>query len=246
MKLGGAPQNFDCLLQDVTKQQAKERAIARKQVAGQGTLDKFFSPSEEKQVQKQLARSAKNAVHSTKNRQDLDLYKQGSKQAVPTEPSQQKRAAGLQQPQDRAKRPRRQMIRLYEEEPAQEVDLTSDTGHAVEAKQNKSGLPGDDDADFQPAKRARGLTKSKSGPAPIKSHAQQENSRKKAPASKADAGKTADAASTVSFQGFSYSKGDSKTSKHKAPCVIDVDTDEVNSVQRASSTRSKTTYVGLY
>jgi len=114
----------------VTKQQAKERAIARKQVAGQGTLDRFLSPSQEKQAQKHLAKPSKNPAKVSKNRQDLDMFKQGSKQALPPATSKQPQGT-VQQPQGRVKRPRRQMTRLYDDEPAQEIDLTSG-GSAME------------------------------------------------------------------------------------------------------------------
>ncbi|KAL0027354.1 hypothetical protein WJX79_003195 [Trebouxia sp. C0005] len=97
--------------QDVTKQQAKERAVARRQVAGQGTLDRFLSPSQEKQAQKHLAKVSKMPAKVSKNRQDLDMFQQGTKQALPPAMSKQPHGTA-QQLQGRVKRPRRQMTRL--------------------------------------------------------------------------------------------------------------------------------------
>ena len=87
--------------------------MARKQLSGQGTLDKFLTPSQEQQVQKQLAKSGRNAPKRSKSQQDLDLFKQGSKQGLPPNSTKQKRSASLEELQVHPKRPHRRMTRLY-------------------------------------------------------------------------------------------------------------------------------------
>lgn len=57
--MGSERTRSEALLQDVTKQQAKDRAAARRLVAGQGTLDKYLPPatrkaSQDKQVKQLL------------------------------------------------------------------------------------------------------------------------------------------------------------------------------------------------
>ena len=190
----------------MTKQQAKERAIARKQVAGQGTLDRFLSPSQEKQAQKHLAKASKNPAKVSKNRQDLDMFKQGSKQALPPATSKQPQGT-VQQPQGHVKRPRRQMTRLYDDEPAQEIDLTSDAGG--QCNENLKDVPclsGDNDEDFQPAKKAKGLSKSKATAATVKAKAQPKADKQGGDLAGTDPRKEK-VVPSVSFQSFSYSKG---------------------------------------
>lgn len=232
-------------LQDVTKQQAKERAIARKQVAGQGTLDRFLSPSQEKQAQKHLAKASKNSDKVSKNRQDLDMFKQGTKQALPHAMSKQPQGT-VQQPQGRVKRPRRQMTRLYDDEPAQEVDLTSDAGGQRNGNlKDVPCLSGDNDEDFQPAKKAKGESKSKATAANIKAEAQPKADKQGGHLAGTGPRKEK-VAPSVSFQSFSYSKGDSKQSKGRQATVATVDEGEVSSVQKLERTKSTMAYTGMY
>lgn len=139
-----------CALQDVTKQQAKERAAARRLVAGQSTLDKYLSPASkavaDKQVQKQMAKASK-----------------ASKAAA--EPFKQSTAAGKKRVaseadkciQEGLKRPRRQMVRLYPDLCSQEAKPAG--SKEAQLKQYEQAEPADDndmdcgDADFQPAKK---------------------------------------------------------------------------------------------
>ena len=51
---------------------------------------------------------------------------------------------------------------------------------------------------------------------------------------------------SVSFQSFSYSKGDSKQSKGRQVAVATVDEGEVSSVQKIERTKSTTAYTGMY
>ncbi len=229
----------------MTKQQAKERAIARKQVAGQGTLDRFLSPSQEKQAQKHLAKASKNPAKISKNRQDLDMFKQGSKQALP--PAVLKQPQGtVQQPQGRVKRPRRQMSRLYDDEPAQEIDLASDAvGQRNGNLKNVPCLFGDNDEDFQPAKKAKGLFKSKATAANIKAKAQLKADKQRGYLAGTGARKE-QVVPAVSIQSFSYSKADSKQSKGRQVTVAAVDDGEVSSVQKTERIKSLTAYTGMY
>lgn len=229
----------------MTKQQAKERAIARKQVAGQGTLDRFLSPSQEKQAQKHLAKASKNPAKVSKNRQDLDMFKQGIKQALP--PAMLKQPQGtVQQPQGRVKRPRRQMTRLYDDEPAQEIDLTSDASRQPNGNlRGGACLSGDNDEDFQPAKKAKGLSKSKATAATMKTKAQPTADKQEGGLVGTNPRKV-NVVPAVSFQSFSYSKGDSKQSKGRQVTVADVDEGEVSSVQKIARTKSTTAYTGMY
>jgi len=232
-------------LQDVTKQQAKERAIARKQVAGQGTLDRFLSPSQEKQAQKHSAKASKNTAKVSKNRQELDMFKQGIKQALPPAMSKQPQGTA-QQPQGRVKRPRRQMTRLYDDEPAQEIDLTSDAvGQHNGNLKDVACLSGDNDEDFQPAKKAKSLSKSKATATTIKAKAQPKADKQGFGLAGTDPRKVT-VVPTVSFQSFSYSKGDSKQSKGRRPTVTAVDEGEVSSVQKTERTKSTSAYTGMY
>lgn len=229
----------------MTKQQAKERAIARKQVAGQGTLDRFLSPSQEKQAQKHSAKASKNTAKVSKNRQELDMFKQGIKQALPPAMSKQPQGTA-QQPQGRVKRPRRQMTRLYDDEPAQEIDLTSDAvGQHNGNLKDVACLFGDNDEDFQPAKKAKSLSKSKATAATIKAKAQPKADKQGFGLAGTDPRKVT-VVPTVSFQSFSYSKGDSKQSKGRRPTVTAVDEGEVSSVQKTERTKSTSAYTGMY
>ena len=215
----------------MTKQQAKERAAARRQVAGQGTLDRFLSPSQDKQVQKQLARQHKCAA-GAKSIKTLQQYKQGSKAAPPAGSKKQKQDAGAGQPQACVTRPVRQMKRLY-----------PDDEHPIDISQSPEGkakheplVIQDDDADFQPAKRARSRSAAAKA-AELKS-------------GKAKVGKGSSKAqdvSAVSLQSLSFTKENSKTSKDHArqPDVL-CDKDEVTSAQPSCRTQSKSTYKGLY
>lgn len=236
----------------MTKQQARERAIARKQVAGQGTLDQFLSPSQEKQVQEQLARSSKQAV--TRNeQQDLDRFKQGNKQVLP--PGTAKRQPGnAERPQGRVKRPRKQMVRLYDVESAQAGNLTFQSGcmnyekvKAVSLLREDVSLLSEDEEAFQPAKRTKGSGKSKGTAAPVRATMKPKSSKANLALAHIDVSKEAAAAPTVTFQSFSYSKGDSKHSKEKG-CVLETEGEsgEVSSVQRAKRTKSSTAYAGMY
>lgn len=229
----------------MTKQQAKERAIARKQVAGQGTLDRFLSPSQEKQAQKHLAKASKNPAKVSKNRQDLDMFKQGSNQALP--PAMLKQPQGtVQQPQGRVKRPRKQMTRLYDEEPAQEIDLTSDAvGQRNRNLKDVPCLSGDNDEDFQPAKKAKGLYKTKPTAATLKAKMQPKPDKQGVDLAGTGATKEK-VVPAVSFQSFTYSKGDSKQSKGRQVAVAAVDEGEVSSVQKLERTKSTTAYTGMY
>lgn len=139
-----------CALQDVTKQQAKERAAARRLVAGQSTLDKYLSPASkavaDKQVQKQMAKASKAGKAA-------EPFKQSTA-------ARKKRVAASEVDkcnQEGLKRPRRQMVRLYpdlcspEAKPARSKE--------AQLKQYEQAEPADDndmdcgDADFQPAKK---------------------------------------------------------------------------------------------
>ncbi len=229
----------------MTKQQAKERAIARKQVAGQGTLDRFLSPSQEKQAQKHLAKVSKNPAKIGKNRQDLDMFKQGIKQALPPAMSKQPQGTA-QQPQGRVKRPRRQMTRLYDDEPAQAIDLTSDAvGQRNENLKGATCLSGDNDEDFQPAKKAKGLSKSKATAATLKANTQPKADKQGGDLAGTNPRKV-NVVPAVSFQSFSYSKGDSKQSQGRRATVAAVDQGEVSSVQKIERTKSTTAYTGMY
>ena len=105
----------------MTKEQAKERAAARKLVAGQGTLDRFLSPAHGKPIQKQLAKAAKHRSKESKDRQDLEGFRQDSHSTVPSRGQKRGRPKTLNPeaaPQDAGqaegclKRPRRQMVPL--------------------------------------------------------------------------------------------------------------------------------------
>lgn len=227
----------------MTKQQARERAIARKQVAGQGTLDRFLSPSQEKQVQKQLARSSKRAG-TRHEQQDLDRFKQGNKQVLP--PGTSKQHPGNAE-QGRVKRPRKQMVRLYDAEAAQEGNLTSESRCNNCEKVKAVSLLSEDEEAFQPAKRTKGSGKSRVTAAPVRASMKPKTSKANVALTCTDVSQDAAAAPTVTFQSFSYSKGDSKHSKEKR-CVLETEGEngEVSSVQRAKRTRSSTAYAGMY
>ena len=213
--------------------------MARKQVSGQGTLDKFLTPSQEQQVQKQLAKSGRNAPKGSKSRQDLDLSKQGSKQGLPPDSTKQKRSASLEELQVHPKRPRRQMMRLYDdEEPNAE--------NCVDEQIKQSILSCDDSFDFQPARRTKGPKGSKAAGRQAKTSMQQKDRQGRVIDSRAETGKQTDAVPAASFQGFSYSKGDGKQGKQAKATVINDSNDEVSSVQRARRSRSEVAYTGLY
>ena len=195
------------LLQDVTKQQAKERATARRQVAGQGTLDRFLSPSQDKQIQKLLAKSSKDAA-GKKNSHDPEQYKQGNIQVLPADSRRQKKHAGLDQPQGCAKRPSRQMKRLYPEDELAHDDIV-DISQSPEAQAKPWSSLKDDDGDFQPVKRLKARAASKTLP--------------KGKASKAPTGKGTSKAQdgpVISLQSFSYSKESGKQSKDNADLQV--------------------------
>ena len=62
-----------------------------------------------------------------------------------------------------------------------------------------------------------------------------------------DVSEEAAAAPAVTFQSFSYSKGDSKHSKERRSVLeTEGDKGEVSSVQRAKRTGSSTAYAGMY
>ncbi|DBA70641.1 TPA: hypothetical protein ACH3X2_012024 [Trebouxia sp. C0005] len=212
--------------QDVTKQQAKERAVARRQVAGQGTLDRFLSPSQEKQAQKHLAKVSKMPAKVSKNRQDLDMFQQGTKQALPPAMSKQPHGTA-QQLQGRVKRPRRQMTRLYDDEPAQEIDLTSGAvGQRNGNLKDVTCLSGDDDEDFQPIKKAKGLSKIKAIAATLKTKAQPTADKQEGGLAGTNRSEV-NVVPAVSFQSYSCSRGDSKQSKGRRVTVAAVDEAEV-------------------
>ena len=227
--------NMSWMWQDVTKQQAKERAAARKQVAGQSTLDRFLSPSQEKQVQKQLAKRCNNAP----NMNSSVLSKEcnwGSKQAVTAAPKKQQ-GAGVQQPQSRAKQPLRQMKRLYSEDESDQPDVLDLTRSPDGKAPPQAGLCTADDADFQPAKRLKGRSQA---------------STKAGKISKGEVSKGSSRVPdcpAVSLQSFSFSKERSKKSKGQVICsskLCDSINDEVTSAQPAVRTRSKFAYTGMY
>lgn len=223
------------VLQDVTKQQAKERAFARKQVVGQSTLDRFLSPSQEKQMQKQLATASKNTA-SLSGSTLLAQYRQGSKQPVLAGVKKQK-VVSMEQPWGCVKRPHRQMKRLYPDDESSEkegLDVNRSPGGKA---QLQSGLSKDDDADFQPAKKLKNRSEAMNNPL------------QKGLVSKAKVGKGSSkppSCAAISLQSFSYSRGDSKKSKDQ-PKYGDghFDKDEVSSAQPPCRTRSKA-YTGLY
>ena len=225
--------------QDVTKQQAKERAAARKQVAGQSTLDRFLSPSQEKQVQKQLAKTSNNAANLKSNLL-FEKCKQDSKHAVAAVMKKQK-GAGMQQPQAAAKRPLRQMKRLYPEDEAVQLDVLNISQSPVGKAPPRANLCKDDDADFQPAKRLKG--RAQAGTKPLLQTGK---------ISSANLGKGSSIAQecpAISLQSFSYSKEHSKKSKGQVICssgLCDNVNNEASSAQPAVRTRSKTTYTGMY
>ena len=222
----------------MTKQQAKQRAAARKQVAGQSTLDSFLSPSQEKQVQKQLAKASKN-IANLKSSLLLEERKQGSNQAMTAVLKKQK-GAGMQQPQACAKRPLRQMKRLYPDDESALQNVLDISQFPDGKPPPQASLSKDEDADFQPAKRLKARCQAAT-------KALQKGKASKANMSKGSS-RTQDC-SVISLQSFSYSKENSTKSKEKAkssgsPC--DSLSDEVSSAQPACRTRSKTTYTGLY
>lgn len=226
---------YKLMWQDVTKQQAKERAAARKQVAGQSTLDRFLSPSQEKQVQKQMAKTSNNAADLKSNLLSKQC-KQGSKHAV-TAVLKKQNGAGVQQPQATAKRPLQQMKRLYPEDEAAQPDVL-DITHSPDGKAQAQGsLCKDDDADFQPAKRLKG---------------RHQAGTKTQQAEKVSKGKMSKGSSRVqdcpaiSLQSFSYSKERNKKNKGPVTCSSKSINDEVSSAQIAMTTRSKSAYTGMY
>ena len=223
----------------MTKQQAKERAAARKQVAGQSTLDRFLSPSQEKQVQKQLAKASNVAAAKLKNSHLLEQGKRISKEAVTAVVKKQK-SAGVVQLQAGAKRPLRQMKRLYpEDESVQPVVLDISQSPNSKAR-SQAGLSKDDDVDFQPPKRLK--ARAQAG-----SRALQTGKVSKSKVIK-DSQRAQDHPA-ISLQSFSYSKEHSKKSKGQVTCsseLRDNVSDEVSSAQPAFRTRSKTTYSGMY
>ena len=224
--------------QDVTKQQAKERAAARKQVAGQSTLDRFLSPSQEKQVQKQLAKTSNNAANLKSNLLSIQC-KQDDKHAVTAELKKQK-GADTQQPQAVAKRPLRQMKRLYPEDESVQPDVLDISQSPVGKALPQAGLCKDDDADFQPAKRLRGRLRA--GTNALQTGKTSNAQRNKGSAMAQDC-------PAISLQSFSYSKEHSKRSKGhvtRSSAMCDSVSDEVSSAQPAVRTRSKTTYTGMY
>ena len=229
----------------MTKQQAKERAVARRQVAGQGTLDRFLSPTQEKQAQKHLAKVSKLPAKVSKNRQDLDLFQQGTKQALPPAMSKQPQGTA-QQPQGRVKRPRRQMTRLYDDEPAQEIDLTSGAvGQRNGNLKDVTCLSGDNDEDFQPVKKAKGLSKIKAIAATLKTKAQPTADKQEGGLAGTNRSEV-NVVPAVSFQSFSCSRGDSKQSKGRRVTVAAVDEAEVSSLQKIERTKSTTAYTGMH
>ena len=183
-------------LQDVTKQQAKERAAARRLVAGQSTLDKYLSPASkaavDKQVQKQMAKSSKAGAKAAGT----------SKLAAPTGKKRIADTEGQGGQQQAPKRPRRQMVRLYPDSP--------EPGATRQAR-CPSTIDGDDgdteDADFQPVKKARKAdkqTKDLKAPRAKKRHG------KNAAQSKADVVGGSDTKQTASFQDYSFCTTESK------------------------------------
>lgn len=223
----------------MTKQQAKERAAARRQVAGQSTLDRFLSPSQEKQVQKQLAKACTNAAAKMKSGLLPEQGKRVSEEAVTAVVKKQK-GAGVAQPQAGAKRPLRQMKRLYPEDKSVQPDVLDISQSPNSKARSQAGLCKDDDVDFQPPKRlkarAQAGTKALQTGKISKSKVITDSSR-------------AQDQPAISLQSFSYSKEHSKKSKGQVTCsseLRDKVSDEVSSAQPAFRTRSKTTYSGMY
>lgn len=157
----GSHAAVDAALQDVTKQQAKERAAARRLVAGQGTLDKYLSPGSkalDKQVQKHMAKASKGGQAGADN----------SRQAAA---AGKKRSTDVQHEQNAPKRPKRRMVRIYTDED----DMPA--GHPEEllsgcSKQDEVidlDAVHTEDADFQPARKKvkkvskKGLAKKQNG-----------------------------------------------------------------------------------
>ena len=220
--------------------------MARKQVAGQGTLDRFLSPSQDKQVQRRLAKSKSIVGTRNKDRQDLEAYKQGNTAVSLSAASNRSKSTEVEPPpsstkqlQVGTKRAFKQMTRLYDED-EQASQEGADAECLGAAEPDVDCLSNQDYADFQPAKRSKAAARGKATRAGMHKKA----SKRPVIAGRAGAGVICNNVPTVSFQSFSYSKGDSEASKQHMR--MDKDKEEVNSVQRLSRTRSKTTYGGLY
>lgn len=142
-------------VQDVTKQQAKERAAARRLVAGQSTLDKYLSPGSkalDKQVQKHMAKTSKAGQAIA------DSNKQAAVGGKKRSADSQARFLKKEVP----KKPRRKMIRLLpveDEEAAERLDESS-TGVHRQADVVGEDTVQNEDNEFQPfKKRAKKLGK---------------------------------------------------------------------------------------
>ena len=183
----------------MTKQQAKDRAAARRLVAGQSTLDKYLSPASkaavDKQVQKQMAKSSKAGAKAAGT----------SKLAAPTGRKRIANTEGQGGQQQAPKKPRRQMVRLYPDSP--------ETKSALQTRSpcRPSTVDGDDvdteDADFQPVKKAKKTdkqTKDLKLPRAKKGHG------KNAAQSKAGVVGGSDTKQTASFQDYSFCTNESK------------------------------------
>ena len=188
--------------QDVTKQQAKERAAARRLVAGQSTLDKYLSPAgkaaADKQVQKQMAKASKAEKAAAESFKQCAAA--GKKRAAANGAEQTK--------QEGLKRPRRQMVRLYPDVCSPEVEPAG--SQQAEPRQHEQAEPADDsEMDFQPArKRAKKPT----------SGLKQRTSKNAATEANAACAKSMQdgevVKQTASFQNFSFSK---------TKCITDVE-----------------------
>lgn len=217
----------------MTKQQAKERAAARKLVAGQSTLDRFLSPSQEKQLQKKLANTSNHAANLNSGALSQQ-HKQDSKQTV-TAALKKRKGADVQQPL--AKRPLRQMKRLYPEAVSVQPDVLDISQSPDSRAQPQAGLCKDDDGDFQPVKRCK--AQSQAGTKALQTG-------KVSKSKVIRGGSRAPDCPAISLQSFSYSKEHSKKSKGQVTCSSDDMNDEVSCAQPANRTRSKTAYTGMY
>lgn len=186
-------------LQDVTRQQAKKRAAARRLVAGQSTLDKYLSPASkaavDKQVQKQMAKLSKAGTKTAGT----------CKLAAPAGKKRTANTEGQGGQQQAPKKPRRQMVRLYPDSPEPKSALQ------IRSPCRPSPVDGDDvdteDADFQPVKKARRTdkqTKDLKAPRARKGHG-----RNAAP-SQANTVDGSGAKQTASFQDYSLCTSKSK------------------------------------
>ena len=224
-------------MQDVTKQQAKERALARKQVAGQGTLDKFLSPQQEKAGRKGTIRTSKKASNEAKDRQDLQAYRQGSHQTLASlkrsrEPELTDEPIGAE--------PKRPNGGLCQADKQHQHDGLTHSKPAQKLSALVYVLSSDDDVDFQPSKALTKKGKRKAGS--VRGNAKATKQHSRSAAGQAEAKVRSDAEPAVSFDKFLYSKG---SSKHAAMAAVVQDREEVSSVQKRSRTRNSN-YTGMY